>query len=242
MKKSSLTTFVVKKLLLTALVASPALISTAHAGAITSFTALPTFNAAIGAATVTVENFTPTTHFPISTGILNSSTNLPGIGIVPGTIQPGVTYSTPVGNGSFFNIDGSGGFTGGFLDTVTGGNRVLTITFDSPATFFGFDTNTLVSSMGMAINFASGPAFLATITPTSGTPSFFGFVSTATDITSLTLSGPGTFSFALDNFRFGEGSGVAASVPVPGTLLLLGAGLAALFGSRRRSSGESARH
>ncbi len=77
-----------------------------------------TFNAAVG--TNSTDTFGPTDAFPISTGILNSSTNLTtatGGPILPGLIQPGVTYSTPIGTGFFFNIDAGGGFDGeAFLD------------------------------------------------------------------------------------------------------------------------------
>ena len=205
----------------------------AYGGVITFHADLATFNAAIGATPAIIEDFTPDSHFPISTGILNSSTNLPGIGIVPGTIKPGVTYSTPVGPGFFFNIDRGGGFPGGFLDTIAGGNQVLTVTFDTPQQFFGFDaSSTLTPLMNLTINFPADPSLLFPVVPTS-TNDFFGFVSSASDITSLTLSGPHpNFSFALDNFRFG---GTASqSVPEPGSLALLGIALGAFGLSRRR--------
>ena len=39
---------------------------------------------------------------------------------LPGDIAAGVTYSTPVGDSFFFNIDAGGGFVGGFLDGFYG--------------------------------------------------------------------------------------------------------------------------
>ena len=182
--------------------------ASAHAGVITAYNDLTSFNNAVGALAVTVEDFTNTNHFPINSGILNSATN--EAGITPGTIKPGVTYSTPLpGSGNFFNIDSGGGFTGGFLDTVTGNNRVLTIAFDNDVQFFAFDSNALVGSgMLMTINFASGSPFQQQIVPANGfTMDFFGFGSDAADISSLTLSGSDSgFSFAIDNFRFTAGS------------------------------------
>jgi hypothetical protein len=81
--------------------ASPAL------AAITDYSDRATFMADTGA--TTVEDFGTTAHFPISTGILNWQTNLPNIGLTPGTILPGVTYSTQIGTGCcFFNIDVGG--------------------------------------------------------------------------------------------------------------------------------------
>ena len=69
----------------------------AGAGIITVYTDQPSFDAATGVP-MTVEDFTNTVHFPITTGTLNSETNLVvvvGPPITPGLIQPGVTYSNP---------------------------------------------------------------------------------------------------------------------------------------------------
>jgi hypothetical protein len=94
-----------------------------------------------------VEDFTSTSHFPIPPGFLNSFTDLPAIGLYPGDILPGVTYSTNVDSNSSssneFNIDGGGGgFAGGFLDSLNlGSSRPLTVTSVSPVQGFGFDTN-----------------------------------------------------------------------------------------------------
>jgi hypothetical protein len=99
------------------------------------------------AGTLTVEDFTSTSHFTIPSGFLNSFTDLPAIGPYPGDILPGVTYSTNVDSNSSssdeFNIDGGGGgFVGGFLDSLNlGSSRPLTVTFVSPVQGFGFDTN-----------------------------------------------------------------------------------------------------
>lgn len=211
----------------------------AHAGVITAYSDLASFNAAVGALAVIVEDFTGSSHFPISSGILNAATN--EAGITPGTIQPGVTYSTPLpGNGNFFNIDAGGGFSGGFLDTVTGNGRVLTIAFDNDVQFFAFDTNALVgaSGMQMTVNFISGSPFQQQIIPANGSAlDFFGFGSDAADIGSITLSGPGTFSFAIDNFRFTAGSNNQnGNVPEPATIALMGLGFAGLVVMRRRKT------
>ncbi len=117
-----------------------------------------TFNTAFGS--TTVEDFTSNFHFPITTGVLNSATNLvvsSGTPIVPGDIKAGVTYSTPVQAGNFFNIDAGGGYVGGFLDSAVGGTPVLTATFNGPVKAFGFDTNDLMGAFKVTINYGGTP-------------------------------------------------------------------------------------
>ncbi len=209
--------------------------STVFAGTITQYSNRATFLGAVGP--VTVEDFTPTSHFPINTGILNSATNIPSIGITPGLIQPGVTYSAPVtGSGCCeFNIDSGASYTGGFLDTLLGsaGSRPITITFDGPVRAFGFDTSTLGgSSKNIVINFTSGSPFIANLTIGAGFP-FFGFESSTQDILSVVVhyNNPVSFGAAFDNFTFTE-VGNLSDVPEPATFTL--AGVAIAFAALRR--------
>ena len=206
----------------------------AHAGVITTYFDRPTFTGAVGGS-LTIEDFSPTHHFPISTGVLNSSTNLPSIGITPGLIQPGVTYSTPIGSGLFFNIDAGGGYSGGFLDGFDPSDRDVTITFDSPVSAFGFDKNNLSpGGFTVTIQFSSGPSqVFANATPNS--LSFFGWQSDASDITSVIVGNDNSFfGFDFDNFTFGGQS--ASTVPEPTSLALFGIGtcVAAVGAALRR--------
>ena len=202
---------------------------------ITPFTDVNAFTSALNGAPVTVEDFTSTSHFPLTDAKLDSTTNLPGIGLFAGMIQPGVTYSTAMGTGVFFNIDAGASFTGGFLDTVTG-NGPLTATFNGTVSAFGYDTaTTMGSTFALTIYFSDATPYTGTFAITSTTPTFYGFQSTRSNITSLVLLGTDlTFSFAIDNFRF-TNSNVFA-VPEPGTAPLLGLGLAGCLLLRRRRS------
>lgn len=223
---------IVKKLLAT--FAALSLSAAAHAGSISTFGSLAGYQAAIGAAPETFEDFTSTSHFPITTGVLNSATNLPGIGVVPGTIQAGVTYSTSIGTGNFFNIDAGGGFNGGFLDGFEPSNRVLNITFDSAAGAFGFVTNTLMQNFDITINFTSGSAYTGNFSVAGGGLEFFGFQSSLQDITSIIVDGNGSFfGFALDDFRFTGASG-GGQVPEPVGLAFLGFAALLVCGRRKR--------
>jgi hypothetical protein len=210
----------------------------ARAGTITSYSDSGSFDTAIGVP-VSVEDFSPGDAFPITTGVLNSSTNLHtsvGGPIVPGEILPGVTYSTPIGSGDFFNIDAGGGYVGGFLDRVfsNGPGDGLTVTFDDASGGFGFDTNDLMAAFSVTINFNDGPS----VTDNEDGAGFYGFVSSAADITSAYIQGTnGTFTFDIDNFTYptSGGGGGGPSVPdAANTLVLLGAALLGIAGFRRR--------
>jgi hypothetical protein len=210
----------------------------AMGGVITPYNNLGAYQAALGGASETVEDFTGSAHFPITTGVLDSATNLVvGVGspIVPGLIQPGVTYSTPIGTGNFFNIDAGGGYVGGFLDSIADTNdpaNVLTITFDDLTQAFGFVANDLMGpTFDITINFAQGPAFTQNNIGLTGNLDFFGWQSDQADIVSVIVDGndDNTFAFALDDFRFSS-----VAVPEPGTFTLLGLGIAGLGFSRRK--------
>jgi hypothetical protein len=196
----------------------------AQAGTVTTFTDRSAFGTAVGA--TTTDDFGTTPAFPIATGVLDSTTNgaTPfGGPILPGTVQPGVTYSTPVGTGNFFNIDSGAGFSGAFLD---GFQSNLTVTFASPVAAFGFDSKGFrMTAATVMINFSSDPS--VTETPLI---SFNGYQSNAADITSVVI-GTGS-GFAIDNFSVTSVSGA----PEPGTFLLGGTLLAGMLGLSRRNS------
>jgi hypothetical protein len=209
--------------------------SVGHA-AINTYSSRSDFNTAI-AVPVSVEDFTPDYHFPITTGILNTFTSLTvqsGPAITPGMILPGVTYSTPIASGYFFNIDAGGGFVGGFLDTIVR-NGPVTVTFDEPANGFGFDANSLMGNFNVTIHRNDDPdaSFNYPTAVAWGTGlDFFGFVSSSADITSITILGDdSTFGFAFDNFTF------PTPIPEPtlGALLLLPFTLKGIWILRTRS-------
>jgi hypothetical protein len=207
-------------------------------GAITTFSSRTSFEIAIAPTPFTVEDFTPNFHFPISSGILNSATT--DAGLSPGDIKPGVTYSTPIGTGNFFNIDAGNVYSGGFLDSIdfNDPNRALTVTFDNSVSAFGFDTNELMGSFEIQIHLSSGPDHVASFPSPSLALVFFGFVSDSVNIESVTIRGDdSTFAFALDNFTFTNDI-VAPAVPEPASFTLWGLGAlgCAIAGYRRRNS------
>jgi hypothetical protein len=218
--------------------------STGWADVITTFNNRSTFDTAVGA--TTVEDFTSTAHFPITTGVLNSFTNLvvqTGSPITPGTIQPGVTYSTVVSgntNRNDFNIDAGGGFTGGFLDSIRDpGNpsigALLTVAFTGPVAALGFDTNSLMgNTFAITIDFTSGAPFVSAAVPVGGS-GFFGFESNLQDIKSVEIAGTsGTYGFALDNFTFTQ-TGTFSATPEPASISLFCLVLAGvIFAAYRR--------
>ena len=221
-----------KKPLFVTLCACAATTGAASAGTITTYFDRPSFEAAAPTVLI-VEDFTDTFHFPITTGILNSETNLPGIGIFPGTIQPGVTYSTEIGQGNFFNIDAGGGYTGGFLDGFNPSDREVKVAFhaddpNSPRSIyaFGFDIGSLgAADFDVKISFSDGTQQDFNFAY-PGSLQFFGFQSDARDIASVVIgNNGGFFGFDFDNFTYDR-------VPAPGAAVLLGLG--GLVAARRR--------
>jgi hypothetical protein len=202
---------------------------------ITTYSDSTTFDTAI-ATPLYVENFGANASFPITTGVLNQYTSLvvaDGPPITPGEILPGVTYSTPIGSGNFFNIDFGGGYTGGFLDSVED-TLALTVTFDKPTEGFGFNANSLMGAFEVTVNRDDGASVSLNFAQAQAM-NFYGFISSSTDITSLTVLGDSsTFSFALDNFTYPV-SAASSSVPDGGSsLTLLGFGLTGIALARRR--------
>jgi hypothetical protein len=228
----------------TALVLSGSIVQAS--AAIVDYANRNSFELATGA--TTVEDFGNAQRNPISTGVLNSSTNLPAIGITPGLIKPGVTYSTPVGGYffSFFNIDTTPQidprfgetFDGGFLDGFTRGG-VLTIQFDAPQKGFGFDTDLIMGAFEITIKTSAG-SFSQSFANTSTHPIFFGFGSSQADILSATIAGSGFAAFAVDNFTY-DANAVAPAVPEPSTWAMMMLGFAGMgFMTYRKMKSQGA--
>lgn len=209
--------------------------STAFAGTITTYSDRTTFNGAVGSP-LTIEDFGPTFAFPISTGVLNSQTDLvtvDGGPILPGDIEAGVTYSTAIGTGNFFNIDFGAQYEGGFLDGIANGPLYIDFTEVDPMTSrsvsaFGFDMGSIggSTSVQLTISFEDDDNQIIDLDYNTGATEFFGFVSSASDITSVSMLRDGTtFSFDMDNFTFN-------TVPSPSALSLVG--MCGLIATRRR--------
>lgn len=215
--------------------------SVAQAGTITKYSDFKNFDRATGS--LTVEDFGPTSHYPITSGVLDRNTT--DAGIPAGLIEPGVTFSTQIGRWNFFNIDSGAYYTGGFLDSKANStvpNQILSVAFDTGRSAFGFVTGTHMSAFDITVDFSDGSSFNSSYAHSSLYADrskfyYYGFTSNALDISSVTIDGTagGYFDFSLDDFAFTDQP--PAPVPLPAALPMLLVALGGLgFASRRRKA------
>src|SRR5687768_13765840 len=131
--------------LLVGVVLSPE-ISSADPVTLRQYSSRATFDAAAGR--TTTESFGENTCLGLG-ATLNADTRTPCLGDT--RVLPGVTYIAEVRATDGFpglNIDGEGGFEGGFLDTfsVRGEASPLTVVFDTPVSAVAFDTNLIMGT------------------------------------------------------------------------------------------------
>lgn len=143
--------------------------------------------------------------------------------------------------------DGAGRFpVSGSKFLETGAGSGFTLTFSSPISAFGFygtDVGDFGGALSLGLKDASGNTSTLNVGntlgdngSTSGSVLYFGFYDTTDTYTSITfnnLGSGGVDVFGFDDFSIGSRAQVTPS-PEPGTTLLIGSGLVALFLVRKK--------
>ncbi|WP_334188478.1 PEP-CTERM sorting domain-containing protein [Noviherbaspirillum sp.] len=157
---------------------------------------------------------------------------------------PGSTGSitaTLNGNGQVLNSPGAGRF-----NTTAGGSKFwemsgsFSIDFSDPIAAFGFYGTDIGDFNGqVTLELSGGGTTNLTVSNTvnanNGSLLFFGFIDPSQTYTKITFgnTASGTDFFGFDDMVIGDLQQVR-QVPIPGTVALLGLGLAGLFAARRR--------
>lgn len=161
----------------------------------------------------------------------------------PYTLLAGVNTLTFTQSGSFVRLDQGTGWGGNFVPSTrllyTGNNAgvgsgPVNISFAVPIFAFGFSIQNDQDAPGLfSFTAFNGATELATFSVAAGTStSFLGASATGADsITRIAVSSTSAASGGANNFAFGPVT--FQTIPEPGTLLLLGAGLVGFAAVRR---------
>jgi hypothetical protein len=211
-----------RAIFLSTLFALAVMITPAYSTTITTYSDLPTWQAATtGDTTDTFTGYAPAGSYTMyGGGIFQNGVEFIGISGSTGVAD------TSSGAFSWANF-GTG--DAGFVSGTTG----INITLSSPVTAFGINLFTSNPAAAYTITTLSQPSTVQT--NSTAPPTFFG-VTSDTAFSSVSLSVPSGTTYAFfDNFAFGTAD-VGDPVPEAGTFLLIGTGLMgfALFRSRRQ--------
>ena len=252
------------KSLLTVIAAGGMLLAANAANAtVATYTTATTYNAFAGGGTIGISDPVDWGQFSLAQGNSTVNNSSVSNGSTMNTVHTEKVTATN-GTSTGFTVYTNGQTTGlpntRWDGDFANGTNILstkassiTLSFNGAITGFGVDAQTTLSgAFGFKIQaFNSSGTLLGTVTNTGtstgtasssfGTAPFAGITSTAGDISYVTITATSnaTSGFAIDtsliyHFANNQTSGGTTTTPEPGTLALLGAGLAALGAVRRR--------